>query len=398
MHFVPILAENALFKDVGDIFHPLFIAIATVLAAIYSVVHDYTASIVILTVLIMAVLTPLTVKSTRSMMAMQTLQPELQKLKKKYPGAENREALNAEMMRLYRENGVSPTGGCLPMFLQMPALIVLYDVIKGLANTVVKGTKLGTGKKCIPMHGFKVCATPRYIPHSSAMYKNLIKSPGVMKSIGLNLATKPLSHHAHWFDYIPYLAMVLMAVGLQYLQMSMMTKRNKKNPNAAQVPQQMQTMQKFFPLIFAYIYLLVPAGVVIYMIVSSAIRVGTQDVMYRFGFVKIPGAGERKIAGAKPSTAALPAGRGASGGGGMEGTGTRGNGSGGPRKPSSGPGGPRGPRPPGGPRPSGSTGSNGTTGSNGSRTNGRKAVAPPPEEPVVKAHPRSRSKRERKAR
>ena len=55
------------------------------------------------------------------MIAMQALQPELQKLRQKYKGPENREQLNSEMMRLYRESGVSPTGGCLPMFLQMPA-------------------------------------------------------------------------------------------------------------------------------------------------------------------------------------------------------------------------------------------------------------------------------------
>jgi hypothetical protein len=208
------------------------------------------------------------------------------------------------------------------------------------------------------------------------MYKNLIKFPGVIKSIGLNLATKPLAHHSHWYDYIPYLAMVLVAVGLQYLQMSMMTRRNKRNPNAAQVPQQMQMMQKFFPLLFAYIYLLVPAGVVIYMIVSSGIRVLTQDLMYRTGLVQLPG--ERKIEATKPSSPALSAGRKTGGDGGVDGTGSRPNGSRGPRKPPSG----------------GTRGSE----SNGSRTNGRKAVTPPPAEPVAKAHPRSRSKRERKAR
>jgi YidC/Oxa1 family membrane protein insertase len=281
------------------------------------------------------------------------------------------------MMRLYRENGVSPTGGCLPMFLQMPALIVLYDVIKGLANTVKIGTKLSSGRLC--MTPLKFCATPRYIPHSSAMYKNLVASPGVIKSIGLNLATKPLGHHAHWYDYIPYIAMVLVAVALQYLQMAMMTRRNKRNANAPAVPQQMQTMQKFLPLIFAYIYLLVPAGVVIYMIVSSGIRVLTQDLMYRFGLVKLPG--ERKISPAKSATAKastkstakastksttsrrkeIEVQSSSSNGSGRNGSGPqRGSGSGGSR-------------------------------------NGKKST-PAPIEPESKSHPRSRSKRERKAR
>lgn len=300
IHLAPMLAENSLFKTVGQIFHPLFVAIADVLAYIYGLVPNYGGAIAILTVVIMALLTPLTIKSTRSMLAMQALQPEMQKLRAKYKGAENREQLNQEMMRLYREHGASPTGGCLPMFLQMPALIVLYDVIRGLANTVTKGqTIANTGHKCLQA----VCATPRYIPHSSLMYQHLVASHGVMNSFGMNLASKPLTHHGGWPAYIPYFAFVLVAVGLQYFQMAQMTKRNRKSPT--QVPSQMQTMQRVMPLIFAYIYFIVPAGVTIYMIISSGIRVLTQDIIFRYGIVQRPG--EERIAGERrpPSPRAL---------------------------------------------------------------------------------------------
>ncbi|MDA8355896.1 MAG: YidC/Oxa1 family membrane protein insertase [Actinomycetota bacterium] len=288
---VPMLAENSLFKLIGEIFHPLFVIIATVLAYIYAVIPNYAVSIIVLTILIMAVLTPLTIKSTRSMMAMQALQPELQKLRQKYKGPENREQLNKEMMRLYREQGVSPTGGCLPMLIQMPALLVLYDIIRGLTNTVSKGQVISyTGKKCLA----KVCADPRYIPSTSKMHADLVATPGIMKSFGLNLAIKPLTHQAHWFGYIPYMVLVALAVGLQYFQMSQMTKRNKA---AAQMNQQMQTMQKVMPLIMAYIYFLVPVGAMLYMIVSSAIRILTQDLMFRTGMVQQVGA--REISGGK---------------------------------------------------------------------------------------------------
>ena len=81
----------------------------------------------------MLALTPVTVKSTKSMLAMQRLQPEMKKLQAKYKGAENREQLNAEMMKLYKENGTSPFGACLPSLLQMPFLIVLYSLIRGLS-------------------------------------------------------------------------------------------------------------------------------------------------------------------------------------------------------------------------------------------------------------------------
>ncbi|MGH8980201.1 MAG: YidC/Oxa1 family membrane protein insertase [Acidimicrobiales bacterium] len=315
MHWALLLGtENSLFKTVGDIFHPLFIAVAAVLAWIYGIVPTYAVSIILLTVLIMALLTPLTIKSSRSMIAMQGLQPEMQKLRAKFKGAENRQQLNEEMMKLYREHGVSPTGGCLPMFLQMPALIVLYDTIEGLANKVKLGTKLGTGHKiCHPALGQAFCATPRYVPHTSLIYNHLLRTPGVMKSIGLNLAAKPLTHRSNVLDYIPYFALLIAAVTLQYFQMAQMTKRNKKNNTQQQMPQQMQKMQRFMPLLFAYIYFLVPAGVVIYMLISSAIRVITQDLIFRFGVVESGGGRQVGGAGRQKSAPATGPGGGAAG-------------------------------------------------------------------------------------
>ena len=412
MHLAVLVAvENSLFKAVGDIFHPLFVAIAAVLAWIYGLDHTYAVAIIVLTVLIMALMTPLTIKSTRSMLAMQALQPEMQKLRAKYKGPENRQQLNEEMMKLYREHGVSPTGGCLPMFLQMPAFIVLYDTIRGLANTVKKGAVMGTGKRVC--HA-AICATPRYIPHDSAMYKHLLETPGVMHSIGLNLAAKPLTHRGIWYDYIPYFALLLVAVGLQYFQMAQMTRRNKKNNTAPQVPQQMQTMQRVMPLIFAYIYFLVPAGVVIYMVVSSAIRVLTQDLIFRYGLVQSPGGREigagrsgGRPAGAKPE--AIPAqstvAPGKAGGGTVAGRdGTQQGpaaGVGGAAAPgqSAAPGGQpaasaRGRRPARSDRPTGGVGANGR---NRSRMNGEGTTVGSTEM-APKPHPRSKSKRARKAR
>jgi YidC/Oxa1 family membrane protein insertase len=398
IHLSPLLAENALFKTIGEIFHPLFVAIAYVLAYIYALVPDYGFAIALLTVVIMAILTPLTVKSTRSMVAMQALQPEMQKLRQKYKGAENREQLNQEMMRLYREHNVSPTGGCLPMFLQMPALIVLYDVIRGLANTVTRGTKLATGARCLR----DVCATPRYIPHHSLMYDNLVKTPGVMSSWGMNLAAKPLTHHGNWYAYIPYFAFVVVAVGLQYFQMAQMTRRNR---GTQAVPAQMQTMQRIMPLIFAYIYFIVPAGVVVYMIVSSGIRVLTQDLIFRFGLV--PRAGEERLSGERKrsaprgllgrATAALAPPSGTEGNGAGAGppappggkpAGGAAGGAGGPARAGEAAGAgqrrPRAQRPTAGTAKAGPSGAGTTSGTTG--------------EAARKAHPRSKSKRARKAR
>jgi YidC/Oxa1 family membrane protein insertase len=290
-----LLAENALFSSIGKIFHPIFELFAYVLAAIYSVVPNYALAIFGLTVLIMLCLTPITIKSTKSMIAMQRLQPEMKKLQTKYKGPENRELLQQEMMKLYKENGTSPFGACLPSLLQMPFLIILYSLIRGLSY--------GTLNKA----GQVIKATPRYLPKNSKMYENLVKSHGQMKSFfGMDLSSSPFTHHGsdQAVLMIPYLALIAMAVFLQYYQMKQM---NSRNPQAAQANPQMQTMQKFFPIIFGLIYLRVPAGATIYMVVSSAMRIGTQDVMFRTGMVT-PVSAERSIGpGSKPSGGAKPA-------------------------------------------------------------------------------------------
>jgi YidC/Oxa1 family membrane protein insertase len=301
----PILAENSLFKLVGEIFHPLFELFGLVLAGLYAVWPNYGFAITGLTVIIMLALTPITVKSTKSMLAMQRLQPEMKKLQAKYKGPENREMLNQEMMKLYKDNGTSPFGACLPSLLQMPFLVVLYSLIRGLSYLVPKGQSYtnaaGQTVKCVAKAG---CASPRYIPTSSQMHSALIASNGQMHWwFGMDLSSLPFSHHASPGSasqavlVLPYLVLIGAAMFLQYYQMKQM---NSRNPQAAAANPQMQQMQKFFPIIFGVIYLRVPAGATIYMVVSSAMRIGTQEFMFRSGMVT-PVVHEREIGATKES-------------------------------------------------------------------------------------------------
>ena len=123
------------------------------------------------------------------MLAMQRLQPEMKKLQAKYKGPENREMLNQEMMRLYKENGTSPFGACLPSLLQMPFLIVLYTLIRGLSTTATGASQNG--------HKSSLAACgPRYIPTNSQMHHDLVVSQGQMHWwFGMDLSSYPLSNH-----------------------------------------------------------------------------------------------------------------------------------------------------------------------------------------------------------
>ena len=276
---------SSLTHAIGGIFQPLLKAVADLLAWFYSIIPNYPVDVALLTIVIMAILTPLTVKSTKNMAAMQALGPEMKKIQQKYKGPENRALLNEEMMKLYKEHKVNPASGCLPMLLQMPAFLVLYDVIRGITNTVAKGAKLPNGSVCVPRPGATVCAAPRYISDTTKMYHDIVAASGQLNSFGINFADKLLSHHSSLWAAIPYLILVLGSVGLQYLQMSRL---NARNPQAAQANPQAAMLQKYMPLIFGLIYLNVAALLNVYFVVSSSIRIATQEILFRKGIVPGP--------------------------------------------------------------------------------------------------------------
>jgi YidC/Oxa1 family membrane protein insertase len=262
---------------ITSIITPFADVFGQVLAFFYSFTHSFGLSIVLLTLAVMLVVFPLTRAGTRSMMRMQILAPELKKIQQKYkaqPGMSteerqaNRTQLNEEMMALYRENGVNPTGGCLPMFLQFPIFIVLYNVIRGMTRTVTVG-KRG--------HLHQILS-PQYIPTNSSLYHAVKTSHGVLGFLGLNLADSVRTTGLSWSGKVPYIAVILIAVVLQYVSMWQITTRN---PAAQQANPQMQAIQKFMPLIFVIFYIVLPAGVGVYFIVSSLFRVGQQEYMYK---------------------------------------------------------------------------------------------------------------------
>ena len=95
---------------------------------IYDLVQNYGWAIIIFTILIKLILMPLAIHSQKAMRKQQKLQPYMAELQKKY--ANDKEKLQTETMKLYKENNISMTGGCLPVLLQFPILIGLYQVIQ----------------------------------------------------------------------------------------------------------------------------------------------------------------------------------------------------------------------------------------------------------------------------
>jgi YidC/Oxa1 family membrane protein insertase len=102
---------------------PLF----SVLRFINDYTHNFGWAIILLTLGIKLLFVPLQYKSYKSMQGMKDIQPKVVKLQEKYK--DDKQKLNEDLMKLYREHKVNPVGGCLPMFLQMPVFIALFNIL-----------------------------------------------------------------------------------------------------------------------------------------------------------------------------------------------------------------------------------------------------------------------------
>jgi len=236
-----------------------FAPIAQALSFFYSLIPNYAVAIAMLTLAVMIVLTPLTLKGTRSMMIMQALQPEMKKLQAQYK--DDRQKLNEELLKFYRENNINPLGGCLPLLIQLPVFLILYRVIAGL-------TYIPAGQTTFQ---------PKYLDQSSELYRSLLGKTE-MRAFGMNLAesaTKALSHS--FVEVLPYLVLIIGVAATSIIQQRQISGRN---PAAAANPQQ-QMLMKLGPVMITGFSLVVLGALVVYFFVSNLYRVGQQALISR---------------------------------------------------------------------------------------------------------------------
>lgn len=113
---------------IGWIIKPFAIAVMWVLPRMYSILPNYGLVIILFALLVKIVTLPLSMKSFKSMNAMKELQPKIEEMKKKHK--KDSQAMNQEMMKLYKKHGVNPMSGCLPILLQMPLFFALFSVFR----------------------------------------------------------------------------------------------------------------------------------------------------------------------------------------------------------------------------------------------------------------------------
>ena len=196
-----------------------------ILNAIYGVVGNYGIAIIIVTVLMRIIIFPLTLKQEKSMKKMRELQPKLEKIKEKYK--DNPQEYQQKTAELYRESGVNPLGGCLPLLIQMPVFVALYWAFSGNA-----------------------------IPADAKFLWFTLKQPDRLFMIG-NFA----------FNLLP-----ILNVGVTYIQQKIMTSAT----SGQESNQQMQTMLYMMPLMMLFIFYKMPSGVTLYYLVSGALSLVQQ--------------------------------------------------------------------------------------------------------------------------
>ncbi len=240
-------------------FDGLFEVIAQTLSFFYDLIPNYAIAIALLTLVVMVITTPFTLKGTRSMIQMQRLQPEMRRLQLQYK--DDRQKLNEELMAFYKENNLNPLGGCLPLLLQTPIFIILYNVVQGL-------TRIPDGHKTFD---------PKYLDHSSKLYENLNEVDRMM-AFGLDLAESASKALGEGFVHgLPHVGLVAIVAVSSYYQQKQIQGRN---PNAEMPPQQKMLM-RLMPVMFVVFAFISPSALVVYFVVSNLYRIGMQAYITR---------------------------------------------------------------------------------------------------------------------
>ncbi len=220
----------------------------TTLTFLYSLLgSNIVLAIVVFTVLVRLITYPLTMQQQRSTKAMQQLQPELKKLQEKYKN--DREKLAAEQMALYRQFGINPMGGCLPLVIQLPIMLGLYQaIIFSLAATPWQLMEL-SGRLLIP-------GLDHLIPLQNTVF-------------GLNITQPPSAVFPITF-ILPIL--VVVTTWLQFkstMPAAAPSDDGKPNQGAAMT----QSMGTIMPVMYGFFALQFSLGLSIYFIVSNLVGI-----------------------------------------------------------------------------------------------------------------------------
>jgi YidC/Oxa1 family membrane protein insertase len=320
---------------ISPVFQGLLDAIGWVLAWLYDIIPNYGVAIIILTLVLRFLLFPLGMKQIKSMQAMQALQPKIKEIQKKYRG--NKQKAQEETMRLYKEAGVNPLGGCLPVLAQFPLLIAMYAVIRPPTYEPIDAQgAVATADTPVVAYHIK----DNHLPVDSDLFASVVTHEGT-GFVGLNLqcsadqagnvdkstirdtnkevvepgvelvgddgepldsfTSKPVlpcgtDGITSKIGYVLLLGAMIATSFYQTLQ------TQRASPQGAASGQQ-QMILRIMPLFFGFIGYSFPSGLVLYWTVSNLFMIGQQTLLLRAGHIG-PDALEKRMAEQKAKMAA----------------------------------------------------------------------------------------------
>jgi YidC/Oxa1 family membrane protein insertase len=323
---IPIIAQGFLgidhFTPPWDVFFlPLFNLLIGLYRFLFS---DFALAIIVFTVVIRTVLAPLFVRQIRSQKEMQRMQPLIREVQRKHKG--NRVKIQEETMALYKEHGVNPAAGCLPVVVQLPILFALYQALIRASNVVtlaadkVKSPDFVQLKAALPgitsidathfrapidgpcnLSQFKIPDFTHFLPLNCQLINPLQLHQPVDTTIGW-LGNLDLAQIDHVFSIslfggfvLSFLAVV--AAVLQFVQVKMTSPLpNPDDPTSSLT----SSMTYTFPLLTIVWGGIFPSGLILYWIVYTAYLVTQQFLIMGWGNL-FP------IFGWRPSFAPAPA-------------------------------------------------------------------------------------------
>lgn len=231
------------------------------LSFFYDIVPSYGLDIIILTIVINLLVFPLTLKQTRATRAFQAIQPEIKRIQKELK--DKPEEMQKELMRAQREAGASPGGCLLPLLVQMPIWLALFQVLRE------------------PL---------QYFPDGSALAASVAADTSTF--LGMHLGDSPAEAFAQSLIIaLPYLFMIVLMVATQYVQTWHSTYGQEK-PQGAQAGAQ-QAVTKIMPLFIGFISWNFPAGLVLYWATANLFRLGQQVVIFKIDGRPTPMSGDK---------------------------------------------------------------------------------------------------------
>lgn len=255
---------GSIWGAITDVIHQGLVVLHDGLAVVFGQEAAWGWAVIGLTVVVRLLLLPLAIKQTRSMRAMQKLQPQIKKLQAKYKVDRDllkkdperyrakKAKLNEEMMALYREEGVNPASGCLPLLAQAPIFFALFRVLRDS-----KFTELQNADFYFFTH---------YLPDDAIQ--------------GLGGAV----NQAGWPGW---LLIVLMSATM-FLTQRQMTMRSAGDGGPAQ---QQKILMYVMPVFLAVVSLQFPLGVLLYWVTTNLWQLGQQAVILREVAHDAPGGG-----------------------------------------------------------------------------------------------------------